>query len=156
MRSALGWEGTFSKLDQSGFSRREAGTVEVQGSKLLSEIDVQPFTPSIASFSGADCEHVGCYAEALTIARHHCVQNEGTERAIPGDVDKPDQLFVSSRADPPEAVSVHSSPPIIVEDTVMKCLAMQPVYGLVAEFAAPEVRDIHTGRVLVPLCDVIR
>lgn len=70
-------------------------------------------------------------------------QSEGMQRPVPGNVDKTNQLLVSPRADPSEAVSVYLSPPIILEDSVVESLSVQPVYFLVAELTSPDVRNIH-------------
>src|SRR3982074_1827866 len=100
---------------------------------------MQPLTPGIAGFGGADREHLGCDAGAAVCARNDRVQNKCVNRAVPGHIDESNQGAALHCAPPSEAVSIYLGPPVIVQYAMTECLGVQAIHLLVGEFSPPGV-----------------
>lgn len=70
------------------------------------EIYMEPFATSLFRTHDRFLNQGFRDALALKCGRHHSVQNESVDTAIPCDVHEPDQFFGSTGADPTKAVLV--------------------------------------------------
>ena len=87
------------------------------------------------------------YALAARVRSHHRVDHEGVDRAVPCDVDEPDEAVAVAGANPSEAVLSNLGLPVVVENLVLEPLGMQRVHVRIVEVAAPLVHEGHGDNV---------
>lgn len=114
---------------------------------MLFEVNVEPLAVRGAGASGCGCHQFGSDAGLAQVLGDHRVENEGMGAAIPGDVDEPHQPVGPSRADPAEAVTMHSCVPVGGVLAVAERLRVKRVDGCVIEVAALLICDRH-GRIV--------
>jgi hypothetical protein len=69
----------------------------------------------------------------------HGVDDEGMHPAVPGHVDKSDQLLAIEGTDPAQAVRLDLAPPVDLQDGVAESLRMEDVEVLVLEGGSPRI-----------------
>jgi len=127
--------------DEPGVGGGEPATAEVERAKVVLEVHMQPFAPGRACLLHPDRDEPGSHPLAPRPCGDQRVEDERVHAAIPGHVEKADEVAPMEGADPAQAVLVHLSPPVIVEHPVTETLSVQPVDRGVVERTAPFVGD---------------
>jgi len=129
--------------DQSCIRRHEPACVEVEGSKVILEVHVEPFTTRPPRFSNGGGHDPSADSLAPRVGRHNRVEKERVSSAVPSDVHEANQLTVAPSADPAETVAMNPPVPVLVAFPMAKRFSMQRVDLGVVESSTPLVRDRH-------------
>jgi hypothetical protein len=95
--------------DEAGVRAGESASSEVEGLKVVLEVDVEPFASGGTSLFYREGNQLGSDPASPHARGHNGVQNERVDAPVPRDVDEADELASVAGADPAEAVSVYLS-----------------------------------------------
>lgn len=112
---------------------------------------MQPLASGSASLPLAERYHLGADTLPSRGSGDERVDDEGVDGAVPRHIREPDEVTVSARAYPSEAVVLDLSPPFLVQHRMAEALGMESVQLVVFGRAAPGVLDRH--RLTVPAVD---
>lgn len=95
--------------DQAGVRGPEAARAEVEGSEVIVEVNMEPFTTGIAGGGSGDSNQAGSDALMTCSGRHHRVLYPGVDETVPRHVHEADKSVVKAIAgnDPAEAMTAH-------------------------------------------------
>jgi len=101
-------------MNQAGIGRAEAARVEVEGSKVGLEVDMQPLTAGGPRLTYRERDHCSADSAALPCAPSLCVEQERVVPTVPRHVHESDQCTsFFAGGDPAKAVGTDCAPPAI-------------------------------------------
>lgn len=104
---------------------------------------MQPLASGKASLPLAERDHLGADALPSRGSRNEGVDDERVGRAVPCHIREPDEVTVSVRAYPSQAVTFDLPSPVIAHIGMVEGLGMESIHLVVVERAAPGVLDLH-------------
>ncbi len=126
----MGYVGSvqFSEVDKTAVRAGETSSVEVERTKVVVEIHMQPLAACrLRSVSGY-LDETNTYSTVPRLGGDHLVLNPRMHKTVPNDVDEPDRTISISGSDPSEAVFGDERLPIIYQLAVSDRTASSPRY----------------------------
>ncbi len=114
----------FSEVDKTAVRACETSSVEVERSKVIVEVHMQPLAPcQLRSVTGY-LDETNTYSTVPRLGGDHLVLNPRMHKTVPNDVDEADETISISGSDPSEAVLGDERLPIIIQHAVIERISM--------------------------------
>ena len=104
---------------------------------------MQPLAAGRSRFFCCDRDELRPDAAPTGPLRNDGIQDERVHASVPRHVDEADERAARPRANPPKAVLLDLTDPLVVEHAMLECLGVERVQLVVGERPAPFVCDFH-------------
>src|SRR5689334_6392364 len=107
-----GRRGVWVQGDEASICRGEAAGIDVEGSKVILEVHMEPRAVGRTCLVGGSIDQSRSDSLAAESRSHERIEQEGVSGAVPGHVDEPDEFALLTGTDPAETVPVDLRPPV--------------------------------------------